>query len=109
MGYDFMAGEYHNINSGAPPFGNRSLITDPPGGMDDPNANPLGMQIGYFPSAMSIVVKGTSLIHQRVTRPIQGVRVLSNSQPLLIEQASIVTCIEDINRPVSDGVHRKLA
>jgi hypothetical protein len=31
-----MAGEYHNINSGAPPFGNRSLITDPPGGMDDP-------------------------------------------------------------------------
>ena len=36
MGYDFMAGEYHNINSGAPPFGNRSLITDPPGGMDDP-------------------------------------------------------------------------
>ena len=36
MGYDFMAGEYHNINAGAPPFGNRSLITDPPGGMDDP-------------------------------------------------------------------------
>jgi TonB dependent receptor-like, beta-barrel len=36
MGYDFMAGEYHNINSGAPPFGNRSLITDPPGRMDDP-------------------------------------------------------------------------
>jgi hypothetical protein len=36
MGYDFMAGEYHNINSGAPPFGNRSLINDPPGRMDDP-------------------------------------------------------------------------
>ena len=36
MGYDFMAGEYHNINAGAPPFGNRSLITDPPGRMDDP-------------------------------------------------------------------------
>ena len=33
MGYDFMAGENaHNINAGAPPFGNRSLITDPPGG-----------------------------------------------------------------------------
>ena len=30
MGYDFMAGEYHNINAGAPPFGNRSIITDPP-------------------------------------------------------------------------------
>jgi hypothetical protein len=36
MGYDFMSGEYHNINAGAPPFGNRSLIVDPPGGMDDP-------------------------------------------------------------------------
>jgi hypothetical protein len=24
MGYDFMSGEYHNINSSAPPFGNRS-------------------------------------------------------------------------------------
>ena len=36
MGYDFMAGEYHNINAGAPPFGNRSLLTDPPGGMDNP-------------------------------------------------------------------------
>ena len=36
LGYDFMAGEYHNINAGAPPFGNRSLINDPPGRMDDP-------------------------------------------------------------------------
>ena len=36
MGYDFMAGEYHNINAGAPPFGSRSLINDPPGRMDDP-------------------------------------------------------------------------
>ncbi len=36
MAYDFMSGEYHNINANAPPFGNRSLITDPPGRMDDP-------------------------------------------------------------------------
>ena len=36
MGYDFMAGEYHNINAGAPPFGNRSIITDPTGLLDDP-------------------------------------------------------------------------
>ena len=36
VGYDFMAGEYHNINSSAPPFGNRSTIVDPPGLMDDP-------------------------------------------------------------------------
>jgi len=36
MGYDFMSGEYHNINAGAPPFGNRSIITDPGGLMDDP-------------------------------------------------------------------------
>ena len=31
-----MSGEYHNINSSAPPFGNRSTVTDPPGLMDDP-------------------------------------------------------------------------
>jgi hypothetical protein len=36
MGYDFMAGEYHNINAGAPPFGNRSIITDPTGLLDNP-------------------------------------------------------------------------
>jgi hypothetical protein len=36
MAYDFMSGEYHNIDANAPPFGNRSLITDPPGLMDDP-------------------------------------------------------------------------
>ncbi len=36
MGYDFMPGEYHNINAGAPPFGNRSIVADPPGGLDDP-------------------------------------------------------------------------
>jgi len=39
LAYDFMAGDYHNINSSAPPFGNRSLITDPPGRMDDPYAH----------------------------------------------------------------------
>jgi hypothetical protein len=39
MAYDFMAGEYHNINSAAPPFGNRSLVTDPPGGFDNPYAH----------------------------------------------------------------------
>jgi carboxypeptidase family protein len=36
MGYDFMSGEYHNINAGAPPFGNRSILNDPPGLLDDP-------------------------------------------------------------------------
>ena len=36
MAYDFMSGEYHNINANAPPFGNRSLITDPTGLFDDP-------------------------------------------------------------------------
>jgi hypothetical protein len=38
MGYDFMAGEYHNINSSAPPFGNRSLVSDPTGLFDNPYA-----------------------------------------------------------------------
>ncbi|MBI2188014.1 MAG: TonB-dependent receptor [Acidobacteria bacterium] len=37
--YDFMTSDYHQINSSAPPFGNRSLITDPPGRMDDPYAH----------------------------------------------------------------------
>ena len=38
LAYDFVSGDYHQINSSAPPFGNRSLITDPPGRMDDPYA-----------------------------------------------------------------------
>jgi TonB-dependent receptor-like protein len=38
LSYDFMSSDYHQINSSAPPFGNRSLITDPPGRMDDPYA-----------------------------------------------------------------------
>jgi hypothetical protein len=57
MGYDFMAGEYHNINAGAPPFGNRSLITDPPGLMDNPwghlggDPHPIvtGPNVSYIP------------------------------------------------------------
>jgi hypothetical protein len=36
LAYDFMSGEYHNINANAPPFGNRSLIVDPTGLFDDP-------------------------------------------------------------------------
>jgi hypothetical protein len=36
MAYDFMSGEYHNINANAPPFGNRSLLVDPSGLFDDP-------------------------------------------------------------------------
>ncbi|HET9384376.1 MAG TPA: TonB-dependent receptor [Gemmatimonadales bacterium] len=36
LAYDFMSNDYHQLNSSAPPFGNRSLIVDPPGRMDDP-------------------------------------------------------------------------
>jgi len=36
VGYDFPTGERHNINAGAPPWGNRSLLQDPPGLIDDP-------------------------------------------------------------------------
>src|SRR5204862_179827 len=36
IGYDFPTGERHNINAGAPPWGNRSLLQDPPGLLDDP-------------------------------------------------------------------------
>jgi hypothetical protein len=40
MGYDFMAGEYHNINAGAPPFGNRSILNDV--SLDNPWGNTPG-------------------------------------------------------------------
>jgi hypothetical protein len=36
VGYDFPTGERHNINAGAPPWGNRSLLLDPPGLLDNP-------------------------------------------------------------------------
>jgi hypothetical protein len=36
IAYDFPSADYHNINASAPPFGNRSLLQDPPGLFDDP-------------------------------------------------------------------------
>jgi hypothetical protein len=36
IAYDFPSADYHNINTSAPPFGNRSLLQDPPGLFDDP-------------------------------------------------------------------------
>jgi hypothetical protein len=36
IGYDYPSGERHNINAGAPPWGNRSVLLNPPGGFDDP-------------------------------------------------------------------------
>ena len=36
ISYDFPSADYHNINASAPPFGNRSLLQDPPGLFDDP-------------------------------------------------------------------------
>jgi hypothetical protein len=36
ISYDFPTAERHNINAQAPPFGNRSLVIDPPGGFDNP-------------------------------------------------------------------------
>jgi hypothetical protein len=36
LAYDFPNGDYHFINSSAPPFGNRSRVEDPPGLFDDP-------------------------------------------------------------------------
>jgi len=36
ISYDFPTAERHNINAQAPPFGNRSLVVDPPGGFDNP-------------------------------------------------------------------------
>ena len=39
LAYDFPTAEYHNINAQAPPWGNRSLVEDPPGLFDDPYAH----------------------------------------------------------------------
>ena len=36
VAYDFPTAERHNINTQSPPWGNRSLLENPPGGFDDP-------------------------------------------------------------------------
>ena len=36
VAYDFPTAERHNINTQSPPWGNRSLIENPPGGFDNP-------------------------------------------------------------------------
>jgi hypothetical protein len=36
IAYDFPTAERHNINTQSPPWGNRSLIENPPGGFDNP-------------------------------------------------------------------------
>ena len=53
MAYDFMAGEYHNIDANAPPFGNRSLLTsvpfDDPYQGNDPHPIVTNANTGYVP------------------------------------------------------------
>jgi len=39
VSYDFPTAEYQLINANSPPFGNRSLVEDPPGGFDNPYAH----------------------------------------------------------------------
>jgi hypothetical protein len=39
ISYDFPTAERHNINAQSPPWGNRSLIENPPGGFDNPYAH----------------------------------------------------------------------
>src|SRR5687768_7973534 len=36
IGYDFPTAERHNLNAGAPPWANRSLLQEPPHGLDHP-------------------------------------------------------------------------
>jgi hypothetical protein len=36
VAYDFPTAERHNINTQSPPWGNRSLLENPPGGLDNP-------------------------------------------------------------------------
>ena len=42
--YDFPNAEYQLINANSPPFGNRSLVEDPPGGFDRPYAHLAGIR-----------------------------------------------------------------
>jgi hypothetical protein len=39
ISYDFPTAERHNINAQSPPWGNRSLLENPPGGFDNPYAH----------------------------------------------------------------------
>jgi hypothetical protein len=39
LAYDFPPAEYHLMNAQAPPFGNRTVVRDPPGGFDRPYAH----------------------------------------------------------------------
>jgi hypothetical protein len=39
VAYDFPTADYHLMNAQAPPFGNRTLLVDPPGGFDRPYAH----------------------------------------------------------------------
>ena len=39
LAYDFPPAEYHLLNAQAAPFGNRTLVRDPPGGFDRPYAH----------------------------------------------------------------------
>ena len=39
LAYDFPTAEYHLINAKSPPFGNRTIVEDPPGGFDRPYAH----------------------------------------------------------------------
>ena len=55
LAYDFPAAEYHLRNAQAAPFGNRTVVRDPPGGFDRPYAYLGGdphPDVGYFPDGV---------------------------------------------------------
>ena len=57
IAYDFPTAERHNINTQSPPWGNRSLLENPPGGFDNPYSSVGGdphpivaaREVGFIP------------------------------------------------------------
>jgi hypothetical protein len=71
--YDMPNGEYELINANSPPFGNRTLVEDPPGGFDHPYTHSVAIRIRFSRAAIrrsSSTVHSAPLIrHQRTAYP----------------------------------------
>ncbi len=66
IAYDFPTAERHNINTQSPPWGNRSLVENPPGGFDDPYGH-----LGGDPHPIVAAARCSSSRSARMARPIR--------------------------------------
>ena len=75
IAYDFPTAERHNINTQSPPWGNRSLVENPPGGFDDPyghiggNPHPITAEPGSAVHSLRRVWRDRSR-HQLAADPV---------------------------------------